>query len=252
MRNYSILIPRHWSIPILLSAFLFLISHTITAQSNNTSILYKQLDDLHQLQNQEIINGVEYRETYRTINEKHSFLKGRDFYPATLVYDNQFYPDTPIRYDIFRDIIVANIKSSSGQVYVMELISDLVTQFTLDGQKFVNFTFADDPFDKGLYEVLAETKCAYLLKKRRFRPLEKRDRSFLYYEFEELSTQRIIKFSNFSVEASKKDIIKKFPDHKKNIKSFYRSKRSLRKSNKDKFYQEMMIMLSEINCDKKI
>ncbi|MFD0977594.1 hypothetical protein [Salinimicrobium gaetbulicola] len=230
--------------------FIFLhISYSASSQLDGSVLsFYSEMDKFHQIQNQRIVNGVEYRDLYRTINNKHSFLKGRDFQKALLFYNDQLFPEISIRYDFFRDIVVAKIQIENGQVYIIQLINDLLENFTVGQQKFINVTFDNKVFENGFYEILAKSDCASLLKKRRFRPLEKRDKSYMYYEFEEIDTQRIINISGNYIKASKKELIEMFPKNKGEIKEFYKKNRSLRKLNEDKFYQELTIILSKISC----
>lgn len=231
-----------------LFSLLFFLQISYHACSQTNENFYNFFDKYHQIRNQKIFNGIEYREIYRTINEKHSFLKGKEFYNASLYYDGEIYLDIPIRYDMFQDLIVIKVQIENGQVFIIQLNNLLLERFNVSQQTFVYNYFKDDNLEKGFYEVLLESDCATLWKKRKFKPSEKRDRSYLYYEFEELETQRILKFSNRNINLSRRELIENFPKHKEEVNSFFKKNRSLKKLNEDKFYKDLILMLSQLNC----
>ncbi len=233
---------------IYFTLFISLFLNALYPQSNSESKLFAKLDSIQGYKNLALLNGIAYREEYRTLNEKHPYFNGRDFKNGSLVYDGQEFSNVKLRYDIFSDILIATIDRSGEEVFIIELISDLVTSFEINAHHFDNLRFANGDHDPGFYEILNEYDCLKIYKKARVKPLEKRDRSRAYYEFEKLSTDYYINTSNSFFEPSSSNLRDKYPEYKDRIRAFFKSNRSQRRSNYERFLKDLGVLIEEFEC----
>ncbi|MCM4156201.1 hypothetical protein DHD80_09315 [Gramella sp. AN32] len=221
------------------------------AQENVNAELLTALNIRSGYKNLGLVNGVEYIETYRSINAEHQFLIGRDFYKGTLEYQGQFYKDIELKYDIFRDILVAKLQRGVQGTLILELIKDHVTRFSLEDKKFLNVQDTDLNLSKGFYEVILEESNLKLLKKHRLNAREKQDRSMAYYEFEKLDSEYYYVLNNGGyIAADRSDLLEILPDCKNEISKQFKANRSLKRKNPDQFWKELGVSLNIAECIK--
>lgn len=227
----------------------FLFLNTIYSQNSvDNQAFFSKLDSIQGYKNLAILNGVAYRENFRTINEKHPYFNGREFQLGSLVYDDENFSNILLRYDIYQDILIATIKRSGEEVFIIELITDLVDSFSIGKHEFDNLRSVEGDGDPGFYEVLYSYDCLKVYKKERTKPLDKRDRSVVYYEFEELSTEYFVSTPNSFFEPGLSNLKDRYPDHKDALNDFFRSNRSQRRSNYEVFLRDLGKLLEEFDC----
>ena len=234
---------------IYLSLFFCLFLSTIFSQSaSENRSLYAKLDSIQGYKNLPILNGIAYREEYRTINEKHPFFMDRDFHLGNLVYDGQEFSNVKLRYDIYSDFLIATIDRSAEEVFIIELIPDLIDSFNIGEHRFENLRFPEGGKNPGFYEMLYTGDCLKIYKKERVKPLQKRDRSRVYYEFEKQSSEYYIKTADSFFEPDISIVREQYPNNKDQIKDFFRSNRSQRRSNYEGFLRDLGIFIEKLEC----
>ncbi|MCH4822286.1 hypothetical protein ML462_03790 [Gramella lutea] len=231
--------------------FFFSLNIFYSQSSANNQAFFSKLDSIQGYKNLAILNGISYRENFRTINEKHPYFNGREFQLGSLVYDDEEFSNILLRYDIYQDILIATIKRSGEEVFIIELITDLVDSFSIGKHEFENLRSVEDGGDPGFYEVLYSYDCMKIYKKERTKPLDKRDRSVVYYEFEKLSTEYFISDSNSLLEPDLSDLKYRYPDQKDRLNDFFRSNRSQRRSNYEVFLRDLGNLIEEFDCKTK-
>ncbi len=227
--------------------FLFL-SALYSQSSPENRAFFAKLDSIQGYKNLSILNGIAYREDYRTINEKHPYFNGREFQSGSLVYDHEEFYNILLRYDIYQDKLIATIKRSGDEVFIIELISELVDSFNIGEHKFEKLGSTESGKPPGFYEVLYEYDCLKIYKKDRTKPLDKRDRSVVYYEFEKLSTEYFLSTSKGFFEPSLSNLKNQYPDYKDRLNEFFRSNRSQRRSNYEIFLRDLGKLVEEFEC----
>ena len=230
--------------------FLFLISLRGHSQSNDTGI-YNIFDKVAGLENSGLYNGVPYFEQHRTINDKHKFFLTREFIPGFLLYNEQPFPNTEIKYNIYDGVLLARAEQESGAT-VLQLINEKVDKFIIGDHIFVNLKDrqAREMNLNGFYEELLKDETLGLYKKYSKQINQRRDNNMLYYEFDDQENDLLLYWNeSYHTIDSRRDVQRLFPDLKPEIKTFYRSNRSLRRSNKDSFmsllFQEISLLVSE-------
>jgi hypothetical protein len=112
-------------------------------------------------------NGIEYTPANPIITGNPFFPDTKDYHVATLMYDNVYYADIPVLYDISKDLLVAVLYNKFSR---FTLISEKVKFFDLANHHFVRIN-ADSTGEKtllqtGFYDELYVSPKVRLLVKR--------------------------------------------------------------------------------------
>lgn len=218
----------------------------IQGQSSEES-LYKSFDLAIGKDNLAINNGAIHFNEYRIINNKHRYYPTEKFENGSVVYSGQHYFDIPIKYDIYRDIVI--YRPQESDVIGIELIPEETTSFSINNKKFIyitNLFFQTNQMKSGYYEenVTGKNFTFYIKHHRDKREILKG--TSVFYEFEDNYEYYIKKDNSFTRISSKKDLIRFFPEHKRKINDFYFSSKKILKSNEPLFYEKMMAYLNNV------
>ena len=98
-----------------------------------------------------IVNGRQYKPySFTFIKEGHPFFETNQFVPATVYYEDQFYDNVKILYDVHLDMVIMDAGVR------VELISERLPQFSISGHQFFRIP-ADtvhQAINEGYYERL--------------------------------------------------------------------------------------------------
>ncbi|WP_299438895.1 hypothetical protein [uncultured Aquimarina sp.] len=190
-----------------------------------------------------LYNGKQYIDTDKNVlydNEKHAYFKSNEFLKGNLTYDNQAYYNSYMQYNLETDDLVISLKSERA-VSVFKLIRDKVDKFDIDGHTFIKIIGFSENSEviNGFQEVLLENASFTLLKRHKKNRQKKIKqlgrRRHLYYLFLSSNNYGILMGREYKKINSKSDIIKLFPNLKKEINSYYHENWRLRKSQPDRF-----------------
>lgn len=235
------------SIKILLAIF-FLSSSFSQAQGEaREKQIYVKFDNIIGQENTGLLNGVEYIERNRTINEFDKYFLSSRFQPGSLIYDGQPYFEVQMKYNIWDDLILVKIPFNRGTP-VLELHKSKISAFKINGHKFTNIEDQETGMDiSGFHEILLENHLFQLLKKHKLKEKTILDKDYSYYEYRSNDPDYILFYQgNYSEINSKRELSEQFPELKREITKFYRSQRSLRKLDKDQFMRNMMREISSL------
>lgn len=227
-------------IPILFFIYSMFFSFLSYSQKNIESYF----DEIIRKENLTISNGKLFVNNYKT-TETDQFYANR-YSSETLKYKNETYTNINIKYDIHRDILIFKPYGESEN-FGIELITENVHSFTLKNKTFINLSILTKDsidFAKGFFEenYKSEKLSFYIKHKKETKEFINNQRifnSFLNYN------QYVLSFNNNYYEIkSTKDLMKMFPDLKKDIKQFNDENNSLLKENKDVFFEKMIKKIS--------
>ena len=192
--------------------------------------------------NIDLFNGEIYKKTYRTEHRNHNFFLNSDYALGVVMFNNQKYYDIPLKYDIYEDELIANLKNSATGESIVQLNKAFVQEFTLYNKDFVflNVTNESIVMD-GFYEISYKGNNIKLYTKHR-----KLERSYIskgtqYNKFFEKNENFILFEHNYYEINHKKDLQKIFPTLKKEINTIYKSSnRSLKNSDYNAFIKRVI------------
>lgn len=212
----------------------------IYGQSSGEEQFHILFDSIMGAENSGLFNGVGYLEKHRTINENHKFFLTQDFTRGRLDYFGQPYYDVELKYNIFEELLLAKLSHSGGET-ILQLINEKVERFSIGTNDFINIRDRNTQNISGFYELLYDNGRFQLLKKHARQLSEKRDKSFVYYEFKERQQDYLLRVdNNFQEIDSWRDLARLFPEQRRAIRAYSRSNSGLRKSNRDTFMANLL------------
>lgn len=185
----------------------------------NTSLYNGFLDD----GDGEIERNKSYKNTLRYYN---SF----EFSNGSLVYEKQSYYDVPIKYDIYKDELLLNLKNSRNMLLALRPIKNKVRSFTIDNKEFVNcslFPVNEDNGISGFAEIIYKTDYFELLRKHKKNKIVHKTHNGTLFEFVDKNFYFIYVGNGFYRVNKQSDFIRIFPEYKKEIKKYKISKKGL-------------------------
>lgn len=219
--------------------------HTIHSQTNNDVNIYNWFDKTVGKDNLDLNNGTPHINPYRTIGDSHLYLINK-YEIGKINYEGQKYYEVKLKYDIYRDILVLNPYGESENIGI-NLIQNKVESFTVQDKNFVKIDKKIETVPElttGYYE---ESKIApgFTFYIKHHKDLQKTVlENGVFYTFKESNSFFIDLKNNISVIKGKNDIIKLFPEQKKQINGFYLMNRELQKSDLNQFMKNLMKYIS--------
>ncbi|AXB56299.1 hypothetical protein [Flavobacterium fluviale] len=228
---------------IFLTLFGLLLSiNSVHSQSIKEIEIYNWFDNSIGKNNLDINNGILHTNPYTTLDGSTIYFRDDKFEKGTLKFEGQFYYATSLKYDIYRDILILNPFGASELIGI-SLVKEKVDSFSLYDRNFVKLNkeqYNLPGFSTGYYEVTESTPdfTFYIKHSKTIQKVVREDG--IFYQFKPKNNYFLAyKKSQYTVD-SKSDIIKIFPEKKKNINEFYDMNRELRKSDLNLFMKNLM------------
>jgi hypothetical protein len=216
------------------------------SQTNSEILLYTKFDSVAGKENLGLNNGTLHVNPYRTIEDNNMYFIADKYSAESVFYDNQPYYNINLKYDIYRDQIVYNPYGQADYVGI-NLIPEKTFSFTFRGKKFVNLSLKKNPnqeYIKGYYEEIIIGNEINLYTKYHKNILEVIGNEFIYYSFSE-TNNFIVKYKDtFHTMNTKKEAVTIFPKFKSEINSYYTKNKSMEKSNKIIFTQNLLTYIN--------
>lgn len=218
----------------------------VNAQEEQKLIGY--YDSIVGYKNLSILNGVEALNPYRTINEKHPYFSDPDFVKGSIIYDGEPFRDVFLRYDMFRDIVTIKLKNTVGGTLLFDLISDKVSEFEINNHRFINLKFKKK-FDSGFYEIIYTSLQLSIYQKRYLKPLDKRDKEILYYEFDQLPDHYVFYTTPYGYFYPSEDfLLENYERCSSPVNDFINRNKKLKKQNQKSYLIELGKLLTTLDC----
>lgn len=203
---------------LILSIFLFKCFFSF-AQSNDVFIWF---DNQVGIENTALYNGVEFKNIYNLLNNKHRFFETSDFVIGDVSYDNQTYFNVLLRYDLFGDQLIVQLKTSHSTNEIL-LLNEKISEFRIDNSFFeaLNERTEENIPLTGFYQILTQNENFKLYKKNRKRRSSTHRNNTVYYEFNESNPEYILQTRDgFFRIARMRNLTSKFPQYRKELNNF--------------------------------
>ncbi|MCV9926682.1 hypothetical protein OIU83_03430 [Flavobacterium sp. LS1R49] len=216
---------------------LFLNIPNLYSQTNKEATINNWFDNTVGKENMGLNNGPLYQDTYKTIGDNNMYYIANKFTKGSVNYDGQMYYDVNIKYNTHKDELILNPYGESEYIAIT-LIRDKTDSFSINGKNFIklNKNISSLPqLTTGYYE-LNTIREGFIFYTKHHKDAEKRINDFgLYYNFSENDSYFIFYKNTYYSVNSKNDILKIFPNQKKQINDFYVMNREMRKSDNNQF-----------------
>lgn len=214
-----------------------LMSTSCLAQVKAEPSTYTWFDEITGPLDLRLVNGIEYIEQHRMINDKTKFLPAREFLIGSVTYGGETYYKVPLKFNIYDDLLIVKLREDSNLV-IYQLLNEKLTAFSIGDHQFVQINTdptADNDLE-GFYEILATKNQMKLLKRHRKNLDQVLEEDFVYYQFFDAEPEYYLALGKeyFPVN-SRRDFLRLFKEDKREIRDFYRNYKSLRRSQSDQF-----------------
>jgi len=210
------------------------------AQDLTSDSLYNTLNNSYPVrlyfsavgENAHIYTGYEYFTPDRNIKGSPYYLSD-GLWPSDLVYDDSYYTNIPILYDIVKDQVVIN---RLGQNFKISLVTDKLKTFTFHKHEFIRVSSDSTNglfLENGFYDRLYHGK-TIVLAKRKTRLQETYVYSQINYEYIRQDIYYVVIAGQIVQVDSKSSVLKLFNMKKSEIKSFIRKNKLNFKSDFEK------------------
>lgn len=205
------------------------------------ALLYSRFDSLTGKENSGLYNGTLFVDYFRVVNDKHRFFQTSQLTNGDVTYGNQPYFAQGLKYDLYGDAILVNPKGAS-QALMIQLRNSKVEGFTLNDHNFIRVdsnSVTKFSTNLGFCEILTEEGSLLLLKKSRKVVEKKKNADYEYVEFKSKNSYIVALDGSCHTINSQRDWLSLVPNQKRDIKSFYRAYKALKKSDMDVFYIQL-------------
>lgn len=211
---------------------------------------YNWFDTTIGIENTVLFDGVRYFEKYRTLKGDHKFYQSSQFTRGEIEYDGQPFYDIDLKYDIYEDAIIANLKSKTT-TSIIQLNKNRIDNFKIYNKTFIKVMTEPGVF--GFYETIYSDANLELYKKY-FKVMKSyiKNQNAFYNTFKNREAYILNYANTYNKFTSKSDLKKIFTNQKKEINSYYRTNKSLRKTNNDLFLQNLAKEISSRTTSKTI
>jgi len=183
-------------------------------------------------ENAHIYTGYEYFTPDRNIKGSPYYLTDSPW-PSDLIYDDSYYQNIPIMYDVVKDEVVIN---RLGQNFKISLVTDKLKSFTLRKHEFIRVSgdsVNGNQLATGFYDRLFNGR-TIVLAKRKARLQETYVYSQINYEYIREDIYYVIVAGQIVQVDSKSSVLKLFNSKKSEIKAFIRKNKLNFKSDFEK------------------
>lgn len=226
----------------IIAQILFVYNFAYSQTDPNINLYYNWFDNQVGNENLNLNKGVFHKETFKTLNKSHQYFTTQKFSHGQIVYDGNPYDNILMKYDVFNNKLIIKLLNQKGH-HLIVLSNNLIDSFSIKQHHFIKHKSKDNHIL--FYEVLAKNN-VYTLFKRNIKSRNNKIEKKSSYSYFKNSNKYILLYKNKHYDLnSKKDFTQIFKSKKKQIKSFYRLKKTSLKTDPEKFKIELLKHIQE-------
>jgi hypothetical protein len=224
---------------------LLVVAHTTLSQPLKGDTTFLTRAQANQVQkynrliggNSRLYNGTEYRD-YISHGDEHPYFGTDDWAPGSIEYDDVFYPNVDLFYDLSKDAVIVEHTPTGEKI---ELIAEKISRFTMGDHSFVRLrTDSAGIIETGFYEVLS-VGTVTLYAHHQKTPGSRAESGEIIYYFGTLDKLYLYSDGVYHRIKSKGSVSSLLRDHKKELASWRKSNRALLKGNREKAITAMVV-----------
>lgn len=196
-------------------------------------------------------NGVFYYNLYKT-NNTNQYYHTNKYFVGNIIYENQFYNNVNLKYDIYKDILIFKPYGESEN-FGIELINDKVSQFSINNKNFINLSAITKDSIKGIKgyyeENFTSERITFYIKHKKGTKTFIQNQA-VYNDFEIENEFLLLMNNNYNQIKNKKDVVTLFTQYKNEINNFYSDNSKLQKINKTEFYEKLFRFIDNLSFSK--
>ena len=210
------------------------------SQSNSNDKLYETYDAIIGLDNTGLYNGTEFTDLFLNTDGTYRYFKGFDYTKGSVTYNGQYYVNVPLKYDVLEDNLLTR-SDDNMSIFNVKLIPGFVEMFSIHNRNFVHLTQTNLGLDgKGYFEEVYVGNDLNLYIKHSKKKKDKALKSGIQYKFSENNSYILKRNGSYTIISSAKDLRKLIPEKDEEIRKFYKTYKTLYKSNSDSFMAKLV------------
>lgn len=228
----------------LISCSIFLLLTFLSyPQSTSKAKIFETYDHIVGLENTGLYNGTSFTDFFLNTDGTYRYFVQYDYTRGSVKYNNQFYSNVNLKYDIFEDNLLTS-SSDNLSVFNVELLPEFVESFSIFGHDFVRLTDTHlNRSGNGYFEKVYVGANLDLYIKHAKKKRDKALNTGVQYRFSENNYYLLKHNGNYFSILSIRDMRKIMPEKAKMIRDFRKSYKSLYKADPDTFMTKLVTFL---------
>lgn len=213
------------------------------AQNNKKDKIFETYDAIVGADNTKLYNGTEFTDLFLNTDGSFRYFNGFDYSKGSVTYSGEYFVNVSLKYDLLEDNLLAR-SDDNLSIFNIKLIPEFVDSFSIYKRNFVRLTDTNLGFSgNGYFEeaFIGDKLQLYIKHAKRKKDLVKG--KALQYKFTDDNFYLVKKAGNYFVVRSIKDVRKLLPENEEHIRQFYKTYKSLYKSNREVFMKKLVTYL---------
>ncbi|MAB56627.1 MAG: hypothetical protein CL524_03665 [Aequorivita sp.] len=213
------------------------------SQANLPDKIYETYDKIVGLDNTGLYNGTEFTDLFLNTDGTFRYYQGYDYTKGSITYNGQYYVNVLLKYDLLRDNLLTR-SDDNLSIFNVKFIPAFLDSFSIHNHKFVRLPNVDLGLGgNGFYEAAYLGNDLELYIKHTKKMKDRALRNGIQYRFSE-ANYYVLKYNGkYSLVGSPRDIRQLLPEKAGEIREFYKSYKTIRKSNPDLFMTKLVTYL---------
>lgn len=217
--------------------FISCFSHS---QNGSKDRIFETYDALVGRDNTGLYNGTEFTDLFLNTDGTYRYFKGFDYSKGSITYNGQYYVNVSLKYDLLEDNLLAR-SDDNLSIFNINLIPEFVESFSIYSRDFVRLTDINlEISGNGYFEEAYLGNNLKLYIKHIKRKKDKAIGGAVQYKFKEDNIYMLKTAENYYIVNSVRDIRKTLPEKEEQIRQYYKTYRSLYKSNREMFMRKLV------------
>ena len=226
---------------------LILIGFFSYSQNNLPNKIFKTYDKIVALDNTDLYNGTEFTDLFLNTDGTYRYYNNYDYVKGSVTYNGQYHVNVFLKYDLLEDNLLTR-SDDNLSIFNVKLIPAFVESFIIYDRNFVRLadTNLNLPGNSFFEEAYVGNHHSLYIKHTK-RKKDKAVRSGIQYRFIDDSYYLLKNNEKYNLITSAKDLRELLPEKDEEIQDFYRSNKSLNKSNPDTFMVKLVQYIDGLN-----
>ncbi|MBC3756862.1 hypothetical protein H7U19_00505 [Hyunsoonleella sp. SJ7] len=205
------------------------------------------LDSITGIETSGLYNGPRYYELYKNTNTNTIYFKSTDFVEGSVIYDNQPYFNTKLKFNLNEDLLICKPEGDKS-FFSFILIPEKIKEFTLKNHKFVrlkNNEILEPFYANGFFEAAYSGEKLTLYTKHQKSIKTMLNKKNVSYKFLFNNTYFLHFKNQYYKIKSAKSIRKVLPEINREIKDFFKAYKKLNAEDTDLFMVKLINYLDK-------
>ncbi|MGO3182896.1 MAG: hypothetical protein ACTIJ9_08700 [Aequorivita sp.] len=233
----------------ILFAFFIIVFLNLDAfsQTSLKDDVYQAYDNIVGRDNTSLYNGTEFTDLFLNTDGTYRYFNGFNYSKGSVTYNNQYYVNVSLKYDLMEDNLLAR-SDDNLSIFNIKLIPEFVDSFSIYNRDFIRLTDTNlELSGNGFFEIAYPGSNLELYIKHTKKKKERAKKSGVEYKFKD-DNFFVLKYAGkYAVVQSIRDVRKTLPEKEDQIREFYKTYRSLYKSNREMFMINLVKHLDGLN-----